>query len=92
MLALTLPCFKLTIVKMVEFYLSNALMLNISQCILSLSIRCDWLSSRRGGFTPVSHWIGSWVGPRASLDYVEREINLLPLPGIDPPIPQSSIP
>jgi hypothetical protein len=31
---------------------------------------------------PVTHWIGGWVGPRASLDIVEK--NLLPLHGIVP--------
>jgi hypothetical protein len=33
----------------------------------------DWLASRPGRFTPrerppTTHWIGGWVGPRASLD------------------------
>jgi hypothetical protein len=42
----------------------------------------EWSASRPGLFTPgerapSSHWIGGWVGPRASLDNVEKiyEIN-----------------
>jgi hypothetical protein len=36
----------------------------------------EWSASRPGRFTagetePVNHWIGGWVGPRASLDTVE---------------------
>jgi hypothetical protein len=30
----------------------------------------EWLASRPGGFTPGTHWIGGWVGPRAVLDAV----------------------
>jgi hypothetical protein len=29
-------------------------------------------ASRPGRFTPVSHWMGGWVGPRAGLDDVEK--------------------
>jgi hypothetical protein len=29
-------------------------------------------ASRLGRFTPGTHWIGSWVDPRASLDDVEK--------------------
>jgi hypothetical protein len=46
-----------------------------------------WSASRPGRFTPgegdsVTHWIGGWVGPRASLD-TGVEKNLLLLPGIE---------
>jgi hypothetical protein len=29
-------------------------------------------ASRPGRFTPGTHWIGGWVGPRAGLDDMER--------------------
>jgi hypothetical protein len=37
----------------------------------------EWSASRLGRFTaresaPNTHWIGSWVGPRAGLDDVEK--------------------
>jgi hypothetical protein len=60
-----------------------------SSTILDLGIR--WrrvvsftprhLYSRRER-APGTHWVGSWVGPRAGLDDVEK--NLFPLPGIEP--------
>jgi hypothetical protein len=34
--------------------------------------------SRPGRFTPVTHWIGSWVGARAGEDDVERKQILPP--------------
>jgi hypothetical protein len=33
--------------------------------------------------TPVTHWTGGWVGPRAGLDTDARGKILLPLPGIE---------
>jgi hypothetical protein len=46
----------------------------------------DLSASLPGRFTPEersgTHWIGSWVGPRAGLDVWRREN--LPLPGIEP--------
>jgi hypothetical protein len=37
---------------------------------------------------PSSHWIGGWVGPRASLDTEEkRKISTLSLTGIEPSFP-----
>jgi hypothetical protein len=44
----------------------------------------EWLTSRPCRFTtreraPDTHWIGGWVGPRASLDDVEKR-KCLPLP------------
>jgi hypothetical protein len=32
----------------------------------------EWSASRLGRFTPGTHWIGGFVGPRASLDDVEK--------------------
>jgi hypothetical protein len=40
----------------------------------------EWLASRIGRFTPGTHWIGGWVGPRAGLDDMERR-QFLTLPG-----------
>jgi hypothetical protein len=45
-------------------------------------------ASRAGRFTPKeitpsTHWTGSWVGPRASLDAMENT-KILPLLGIKP--------
>jgi hypothetical protein len=34
--------------------------------------------------TPVTHWTGGWVGPRAGLDTEARREILSPLPGIEP--------
>jgi hypothetical protein len=44
----------------------------------------EWSASRPGPFTPrerapSTHWIGGWVGPRISIDDVEK---LLPLLGL----------
>jgi hypothetical protein len=42
----------------------------------------EWSASRPGRFTPGTHWIGGWVGPRTGLDGVEmREI--LTLSGLE---------
>jgi hypothetical protein len=32
----------------------------------------EWSASRPGRFTPGTHWIGGWVGPRAGLDNVKK--------------------
>jgi hypothetical protein len=47
----------------------------------------EWSASRPGRFTPGerapgTHWIGGLVGPRASLDDVEKR-NYLTLPGLE---------
>jgi hypothetical protein len=52
----------------------------------------EWSVSRPGCFileeiAPVIHWEGGWVGPRASLDYVEK---ILALTGTRTPTPRSS--
>jgi len=44
----------------------------IAPPILELGSRWEWLASPLGGFTPrvrapETHWIGSWLGPRAGL-------------------------
>jgi hypothetical protein len=52
-----------------------------------------WSALRPGRFTsreraPGTHWIWSWVGPRASLDAVVKRKNSQPLPGLEPLIMQ----
>jgi hypothetical protein len=47
----------------------------------------EWSASRPGRFTPEeraygTHWIGGWVGPRASLDDVKKR-KFLTLPGLE---------
>jgi hypothetical protein len=47
----------------------------------------EWLATRPGHFTPVEKdpgtcWVGGCVGPRASLDAVEKKKSLMP--GIEP--------
>jgi hypothetical protein len=53
--------------------------------------RGEWVASHPGCFIPRkrtigTHWIGGWVGPRASLDMVSKrkKIPSLPLPEIKP--------
>jgi hypothetical protein len=46
-----------------------------------------WSASHPGRFTPWeissgTHWIGGWLGPRASLDNIEK-CKLLTLPGLE---------
>jgi hypothetical protein len=43
-----------------------------------------WPRFRPRKRTPLSHWTGGWVGPRAGLDTEFRGKILLPLPGIEP--------
>jgi hypothetical protein len=33
----------------------------------------EWSASRPGRFTPGTHWIGGWVGPRTGLDVEMRK-------------------
>jgi hypothetical protein len=40
--------------------------------LTSALVRGDGLASRPYGFTPVNHWIGAWVDPRARLDEMEK--------------------
>jgi hypothetical protein len=35
-------------------------------------VECEWSASHLGRFTPGSHWIGGWVGPRTGLGDVEK--------------------
>jgi hypothetical protein len=37
----------------------------------------EWSVSRPGCFTPSTHWLDGWVGPRIDLDDVERRNILL---------------
>jgi hypothetical protein len=55
--------------------------------LTSALVQGEWSASRPGRFTPGerapgTHWIGGWVGPRASLDDVERW-KFLPPPGLE---------
>jgi hypothetical protein len=34
----------------------------------------EWLTSRPGHFTHGTFWIGGWVGPRAGLDAISRNL------------------
>jgi hypothetical protein len=43
----------------------------------------EWSASLSGRFTPGTHWIGSWVGPRTGLDAVEKR-NILLMQGTEP--------
>jgi hypothetical protein len=49
----------------------------------------EWSTSDPCRFTPGTHWIGSWVDPRAGLDNLERR-KFLPPPGLnsDPSVVQ----
>jgi hypothetical protein len=51
----------------------------------------EWSALSPCSFTPGTHWIGGWVGPRADLDYTEKrkfftilglELLLLGLPAL----------
>jgi hypothetical protein len=42
----------------------------------------DWSAAWPCRFTPGTHWIGGWVGPRAGLDYVEKR-KFLTAPGLE---------
>jgi hypothetical protein len=41
-----------------------------------------WSASRPSSFTPGIHWIGDWMGPRASLNGMEK-LTFLTLPGLE---------
>jgi hypothetical protein len=40
--------------------------------LTSALARGEWSASRPGRFTPVTHWIGGWMDPRAGLDDLEK--------------------
>jgi hypothetical protein len=50
--------------------------------LASALIGGEWSASFPGRFTPGTHWIGGWVGPKTGLDEVERR-KFLPLPGLE---------
>jgi hypothetical protein len=56
----------------------------IDPCFLDLGSiwSCKWLVSLPGRFTPGTHWIGGWVGPRAGMHAVEKIL--------DPTVTQTS--
>jgi hypothetical protein len=37
----------------------------------------EWSASRPGSFTPGTHWLGGWVGPRVGLDAVKKKKSLV---------------
>jgi hypothetical protein len=43
------------------------------------TIGTEWLLYPRGE-SPGTHWIGSWVDPRADLDAVEKKANVKVVP------------
>jgi hypothetical protein len=51
--------------------------------LTSVLVGVERSSSRPGHFTPSTHWIGSWVDPRAGLDDVEKR-EVLTLPELEP--------
>jgi hypothetical protein len=58
--------------------------------LTSVLVGGEWSVSRHGCFTPgerapSTHWIGGWVGSRASLDNVESRI-FLTLLGLNPSV------
>jgi hypothetical protein len=52
--------------------------LQIRVFLTSALVGGEWSASRPGRFTPGTHWIGGWVGPRTGLDVERRKILLLP--------------
>jgi hypothetical protein len=55
--------------------------------LTSALVGSEWSASRPGRFTfweraPGTHWIGRWMGPRNSLDDVEKR-KFLTLPGLE---------
>jgi hypothetical protein len=50
--------------------------------LTSVAVRGEWSASRSGRFTPGIHWIGSWVGPKAGVDDVEKR-KFLTLQGLE---------
>jgi hypothetical protein len=50
--------------------------------LTSALVRDEWSASRPDRFTPATHWIGGWVGSRASLDNVEKRKFFI-LPGLE---------
>jgi hypothetical protein len=46
----------------------------------------EWSASRLCRFTPGTHWIGSWVDPRAGLDDMEKW-KIFTLKGLELPSP-----
>jgi hypothetical protein len=54
----------------------------ISNFLTSALAGSEWSASCPGRFIPGTHWIGGWVGLRASLDDVEKR-KFLTLPGLE---------
>jgi hypothetical protein len=50
--------------------------------LISALVGGEWSASRPDRFTPDTHRIGGWAGPRAGLDDVEK-IKFLILPGLE---------
>jgi hypothetical protein len=50
--------------------------------LTSAPVGGKWSASRPCRFTPGTHWIGGWVGPRAGLDDLEKR-KFLTLPGLE---------
>jgi hypothetical protein len=63
-----------------ETYRGVAVYMHIS--LTSALIGGEWSVLRPGPFTTFAHWVGGWVGPRASLDDTEKW-KLFVLPGLE---------
>jgi hypothetical protein len=83
------------------FYYVHLLHVSIQLCLhqafLTSSIHeGDWLASCPCSFTPggkkalSTEWTGNWVGPRASLDTVEKKSNSCPWQELNPSHPSHS--
>jgi hypothetical protein len=55
----------------------------IAPLILNLDTKWWWMHSLMPWLLSCSHWIGGWVDPRAGLDGLEKDRNLLFLPGFE---------
>jgi len=65
-----------------DVYLQSFLTMALGEESAELHASSDLLPGEK---KPDTHWIGSWVGPRAGLDVFRKQKHLLPLNGIRTP-------